>query len=296
MTSATSISKIVSVAAGLAMFASMALAAAPAQAQSVTFTRDLTIGSTGADVTALQSWLIAGGYSIPAGATGFFGAQTQAALAAYQAKVGISPAAGYFGPITRAKVSGSATAGGTYPAGCTSNVGYSTTTGMSCAASTTTLPAGCTSTVGYSTTTGMSCAGTVSTTLPAGCTSTVGFSSTTGASCSGGSSAAGLAGTDGSISDVTELGSYNNEDVAEGDSAVKVLGADIEASNDGDIALKSIKVSFDPAGNTGSDNLDDYLDSVSVWLGSTKVGSADVSDFSQDSDDLYTKTITLNGA
>lgn len=72
-----------------------------------TFTVDLTIGSTGADVTALQNWLISKGYSIPAGATGYFGSQTQAALAAYQAANGISPAAGYFGPITRAKVNAS---------------------------------------------------------------------------------------------------------------------------------------------------------------------------------------------
>lgn len=75
---------------------------------SVTFTRDLTLGSSGADVTALQNWLIKGGYSIPAGATGYFGAQTQAALAAYQKANGITPAAGYFGPITRAKVNASA--------------------------------------------------------------------------------------------------------------------------------------------------------------------------------------------
>lgn len=79
---------------------------------SVTFTRDLTIGSTGQDVTALQNWLIKGGFAIPAGATGYFGAQTQAALAKYQASVMISPAAGYFGPITRAKVNGTAGSGG----------------------------------------------------------------------------------------------------------------------------------------------------------------------------------------
>ena len=73
-----------------------------------TFTMDLTLGSSGAEVTALQNFLISGGYSIPAGATGYFGAQTQAALAAYQAANGISPASGYFGPITRAKVNGAA--------------------------------------------------------------------------------------------------------------------------------------------------------------------------------------------
>lgn len=83
---------------------------------SVTFSKDLTLGSSGADVTALQNWLIKGGYSIAAGATGYFGAQTQAALAKYQAAAGISPAAGYFGPVTRAKVNaagGSSTGGST---------------------------------------------------------------------------------------------------------------------------------------------------------------------------------------
>lgn len=80
---------------------------------SVTFTRDLTIGSTGSDVTALQNWLITKGFAISAGATGYFGSQTQAALAAYQAANGITPAAGYFGPVTRAKVNASAGTTGT---------------------------------------------------------------------------------------------------------------------------------------------------------------------------------------
>ncbi len=85
-------------------------------ASSVTFTRDLTLGSSGADVTALQNWLIGKGFTIPAGASGYFGAQTQSALARYQASAGITPASGYFGPLTRASVSatgGSTTTGGT---------------------------------------------------------------------------------------------------------------------------------------------------------------------------------------
>ena len=69
-----------------------------------TFARNLYTGISGADVTALQSWLISHGYSIPAGATGFFGAQTRAAISAFQLASGISPAVGFFGPITRAKV------------------------------------------------------------------------------------------------------------------------------------------------------------------------------------------------
>ena len=78
---------------------------------SVSFATDLTIGSTGSDVTALQNWLISKGFTIAAGATGYFGAQTASALGAYQASVGISPAVGYFGPITRAKVNAAAVPG-----------------------------------------------------------------------------------------------------------------------------------------------------------------------------------------
>jgi peptidoglycan hydrolase-like protein with peptidoglycan-binding domain len=69
---------------------------------SCTFTRALTIGASGADVTCLQQALIAGGFSIPAGATGYFGEQTRSAVAAWQASRGVSPAAGYFGPISQA--------------------------------------------------------------------------------------------------------------------------------------------------------------------------------------------------
>lgn len=87
---------------------------------SATFTMDLTLGSSGAEVTALQNWLISKGYAIPAGATGYFGAQTQSALAAWQAANGITPAAGYFGPITRAKVN--SMAGGS-TGGSTGNTG-----------------------------------------------------------------------------------------------------------------------------------------------------------------------------
>ncbi|MEK7063188.1 MAG: peptidoglycan-binding domain-containing protein, partial [Patescibacteria group bacterium] len=69
---------------------------------SCSFTRDLTLGATGADVTALQNALIAAGYGIPAGATGYFGAQTQAAVMKWQAAAGVTPSVGYFGPKSRA--------------------------------------------------------------------------------------------------------------------------------------------------------------------------------------------------
>lgn len=52
----------------------------------------------------LQKFLIAAGYSLPAGATGYFGAQTRSALAKYQSTHGITPAVGYFGTATRTLV------------------------------------------------------------------------------------------------------------------------------------------------------------------------------------------------
>ncbi len=66
------------------------------------FTRALTVGSQGADVTALQNFLAAKGYFNVA-ATGYFGAITQASVSAWQAANGVMPAAGYFGPISQAK-------------------------------------------------------------------------------------------------------------------------------------------------------------------------------------------------
>jgi peptidoglycan hydrolase-like protein with peptidoglycan-binding domain len=78
-------------------------------------TRDLTVGSSGSDVSALQAFLIsqakgpAASALGAAGATGYFGSLTQAALAEYQKAVGITPASGYFGPITRAYLNGGTT-------------------------------------------------------------------------------------------------------------------------------------------------------------------------------------------
>ncbi len=71
-------------------------------------TRDLTVGSRGSDVSTLQAFLIAqakgtaAGALSSAGATGYFGQLTKAALAEYQTAVGIMPPQGYFGRITRA--------------------------------------------------------------------------------------------------------------------------------------------------------------------------------------------------
>jgi peptidoglycan hydrolase-like protein with peptidoglycan-binding domain len=69
---------------------------------------DLDLGSSGALVVALQNYLIqaasgvAGARLAGAGATGAFGIITKAALVEFQVSVGIAPASGYYGPVTRA--------------------------------------------------------------------------------------------------------------------------------------------------------------------------------------------------
>jgi len=79
-------------------------------AYSYNFTRNLTVGSQGADVKALQQMLIDAGYLKISAPTGYFGPLTKVALAAWQKANSISPAVGYFGPITRAKIAALAAA------------------------------------------------------------------------------------------------------------------------------------------------------------------------------------------
>lgn len=96
------------------------LSASGATATTYTFTRDLTVGSKGDDVKALQQFLNANGNPVastgagsPGNETTTFGQLTRAALAKYQKAVGLSPAAGYFGPKTRTYVASLAGTPGT---------------------------------------------------------------------------------------------------------------------------------------------------------------------------------------
>lgn len=89
------------------------------------FTRDLTVGvSAGDDVLCLQRYLNSAGFRVAASGAGspgnetrFFGPLTQAAVGKWQAANGVSPAAGYFGSISRARYN--ALAGGGVPGGTT---------------------------------------------------------------------------------------------------------------------------------------------------------------------------------
>lgn len=66
------------------------------------FDRDLTIGSSGNDVVALQTFLYSKGY-LAINATGYFSNLTKAALSAYQVANNIT-STGFFGSLTRTKM------------------------------------------------------------------------------------------------------------------------------------------------------------------------------------------------
>ncbi len=70
----------------------------------VTFSRNLAFGSRGEDVKALQAYLISKGFLAAGLSSGYFGQLTKGALVKYQTSVGL-PQTGFFGPMTRAKVS-----------------------------------------------------------------------------------------------------------------------------------------------------------------------------------------------
>lgn len=199
---------------------------------STTYAADLTIGSTGADVVSLQTFLEGKGMLVmPVGvAKGYFGPLTKAAVARYQASVGL-PSTGYFGPLTRANLN-----------------------------SLVVVPP------------------------PVDDDDDDADDDTT------------LEGENGEIDDVDYVSAYSNEEVGDGMEDKIIAGWDIEASADGDIQLNSIKLEFDPTGNTGSDNMDDYIDSVSVWIGDEELGRADVDDFNESSSHIFSKSITLDNA
>lgn len=232
-----------------------------AAAADCTIVSTLRAGSVGAEVSCLQT-------IVGATADGKFGPMTKAAVMAWQAGHGLV-ADGVVGAMTRAALMGAPT--GNFPAGCTSASGYSSTTGVKCdTGASSGLPAGCTSTAGYSPTTGAKCDG------------TGGTPSTDGP----------LVGGAGDVT-VTELSSPSSATkVGEGDIATKVFGVEYEADDSSDLSLTSMKITLLNAG-TGSSKLNRYAKSVSVWYEGKKVGSADVADFSEDSN-TYTKSISLS--
>jgi len=135
---------------------------------------------------------------------------------------------------------------------------------------------------------------TTTTTTTAGCPAGALFNSMTGASCATTTTTVSTTGAAGDIN-VTSTSTDVESQVVEGAVATKVLGFKVEASGS-DVSMTNLKVSLKNLGTTtASYRLSNVASEVAVWMGSTKVGSALVSDFTKDSV-TYTKSIALTGA
>lgn len=73
-------------------------------AQTITFDTNLSYGSTGSEVSALQEFLVEQGVLNPQYVTGNFYSVTLAAVKEFQTKESISPVSGFVGPITRSTI------------------------------------------------------------------------------------------------------------------------------------------------------------------------------------------------
>lgn len=94
---------------------------------------------------------------------------------------------------------------------------------------------------------------------------------------------------------VTALSTYGDEEVGEAADDVKVAAFDIEADDNSDVEITSIKVELAQQNAADSVDLLDYAAEVSVWMDGEEVGRADTDEFNETADD-YTKSINLDGA
>lgn len=116
---------------------------------------NLKYGSRGVAVTELQDFLIAKGF-LSGQTSGNFFSLTRKAVVAYQASVGL-PATGYVGPMTRSKINDDLSTANA-PA-VSAEITETGTTTLTQATPSTSFISGCSSTIGFSTTTGTACSG-----------------------------------------------------------------------------------------------------------------------------------------
>jgi len=228
---------------------------------SYTYNTDLTIGSTGTDVTALQTKLVEAGFlTMPSGvAMGYFGSLTQAAVKAWQASVGL-PSTGFFGPLSRAKLNSTA---GTVPPvggtpGCPTGAMYNSTTGAPC----TTTPA-----------------------PVAGCPAGALFNSLTGAPCA---TTPVTGASEGSITTKLAASPTNNANVRFV-ADVPVYGVEVTAVGSPMLVDRAdLQVSVIPSGGSAQ-NPSLFINTVKAWNGTTLLKSWPVTSttFSKDSSDRY---------
>ncbi|HAE36465.1 MAG: hypothetical protein UR85_C0005G0027 [Candidatus Nomurabacteria bacterium GW2011_GWF2_35_66] len=224
-------------------------------------TTTLKVGSKGEAVKTLQTL-------VGADVDGSFGPQTALKVKAWQAANGLE-ADGLFGNKSKT------VAMGAYNSGNPNAAGSLCPNGMTLASNCSVAPG----------------AATAVTLCPNGMTLTSNCMTAPGTAVPGA-----LVGTAGEIATLTQLSQYSGEEVGAGQKDIKVLGFDMKSSKDGDIGINSVKVSFVITNASGSTRLTDYASTVTLWQGSTKVGSALAADFNKDSTGHYSKTISVSSS
>lgn len=93
----------ISVFAVLVMTVFVSVPKANAEYPNILAGQNMTIGSTGQGVVVLQGLMSELGYlSVPSGIPfGYYGSMTRDAVAKYQASTNVTPAVGYYGPVTK---------------------------------------------------------------------------------------------------------------------------------------------------------------------------------------------------
>jgi len=241
-----------------------------------TWTRDLNMGATGADVMKLQQFLnanadtrvsVSGAGSVGA-ETEYYGALTGAAVAKFQVMyraeiltpLGMVNPSTYFGPSTRAKANSVCV---TAPVIDPVDPGTPTPTPIG------ELEGG------------------------AGSINDVNYISKLSNEEVGEAveDAIGeLEGGAGSINDVNYISKLSNEEVGEAVEDAEVAGLEIEADSGSDIELTAVNLNFSK-GTAGS-NFDKYAEEVSVWVDGEEVARVDADEFTKSNN--YDKTVSLD--
>ena len=212
---------------------------APA-AMSCNFTRNLTVGDTGADVMDLQKLLNANGFTVAASGAGSAGAETEyygpataAAVTAMQnafaseilTPLGLTSGTGYFGASTRAKANSLCSAAQTTP----------TTPSVPSVPTVPTVPGDVTGDTGTT-----------------------------------------LSGSEASLESLKRLGAPASVTVSEDETRAKVAGWKFDVK-DADASLRRVDVNFEANGGSSgySKKPYEYFDSVSLYLNGDKIAERD---------------------
>lgn len=92
-------------------------------------------------------------------------------------------------------------------------------------------------------------------------------------------------GSEGQLKSFSTIGADVENEVREGEDRVNVLGIEFDA-NDSDMTINRVDVEFEKVGGSGSNRLERYISSVSLWLDGKRLASQNVSRSNED-DDVY---------